>query len=805
MVVPQGQYVVEVCSYQNQEPLVSGAYAGTFTTDDTLPGVNSPTNPKWKFFPANPPLNKSNTDTRIVGCWYTRVFTENGPQPVPGCDISLFNVQSRAPWDHNVEANQPSFTTTSNNATSAEAWLSPLTPAEQYRPTSPQREYFYPWTNQWYNAKCAQTVFTSAQRNDIDAATTNLFVQHNRMHDWAYRLGFRERTYNAQFNNFGNTPEGGALSENRGERDPETGNSQAGAVSGGAPSYLGRDNANQITLQDGIPPITNMYLWQPIAAAFYAPCVDGDYDMSVIGHEYTHLIVGRMVGGPDSGPTGLQGGAMNESWADQTAVEYLNEYSFVPTADENPFSVGAYVTGNKQRGIRNYGMNVGPLNYSNVGYDIVGPQVHADGEIWSATNFEIRQTLINKYNALDPELNAADKDLQRFCANGQEPYPYCPGNRRWMQIVFSAYLFMQPSVSMVDARDAYLAAENLLYRQYKRYYEDPHGLSPSNQAELWNVFAKRGLGENAFNAGPDDTEPVPSFESPLATNEAGIIFKPVTEAGTLIPNAKIYVGRYEARTTPVADTDPNTNTSDTVKFVPRSYEFLVQAPGYGMRRFTTTISGSRTFTMTMPTNWASAKNGATLTSNGTGRAAGTDRNPTFLIDDTESTSFGRVGRAPNVSNAEVIVKLPGANLVNKVQVSAYVRSFEDQRDPGSDTSPQSRFSALRKFQILTCDGRGKAATFCNNPANFQVVYTSPDNAFPGAAPHPAAPDLQLRTFDVADKTATHVKFRVLTNQCTGTPAYQGEQDNDPSNVTDCSAGSARENEVRAAELQVFSR
>ena len=28
-----------------------------------------------------------------------------------------------------------------------------------------------------------------------------------------------------------------------------------------------------------------MYMWQPTAGSFYPPCVDGDYDMSVIGHD----------------------------------------------------------------------------------------------------------------------------------------------------------------------------------------------------------------------------------------------------------------------------------------------------------------------------------------------------------------------------------------------------------------------------------------------------------------------------------------------------------------------------------------
>jgi extracellular elastinolytic metalloproteinase len=48
-----------------------------------------------------------------------------------------------------------------------------------------------------------------------------------------------------------------------------------------------------------------------------------------------------------------------------------------------------------------------------------------------------------------------------------------------------------------------------------------------------------------------------------------------------------------------------------------------------------------------------------------------------------------------------------------------------------------------------------------------------------------------------------VRLRALTNQCTGTPAYHGDQDDDPLNVTDCRDGSTADDAVRAAELQVF--
>ena len=99
--------------------------------------------------------------------------------------------------------------------------------------------------------------------------------------------------------------------------DAEQGRAQQGALTGS------RNNANQGTPRDGLPPTTNMFLWQPIAGASYPPCVDGDYDMTVIGHEYTHAITNRMIAGPDTGIGGHQGGSMGESWSDLLAAEYL--------------------------------------------------------------------------------------------------------------------------------------------------------------------------------------------------------------------------------------------------------------------------------------------------------------------------------------------------------------------------------------------------------------------------------------------------------------------------------------------------
>ena len=754
----------------------TGAFLSTSVSSQLIPFP-----PKWKWFTAYPNVDYSSTDTRSIGCWDT-----TGPdinKSVADCKFTLDNLAARVPWDLIVQTDSPSGTTFGNNAKSAEAWTSPLTPAEGYMPQSATRDYIFPWTNQWFTSTdpstpgrqgCSPTVFTSASRNDIDATIANLFAVHNRMHDFAYFLGFTERNFNMQVSNFGLTAPGPF--PNGREDDPELGDAQAGAVDGGYPSFEGRDNANQITLNDGIPGITNQYLFQPLGGAFYGPCVDGSFDMSVVGHEYTHAISNRMVGGPDAGLTGAQAGAMGESWSDLDAVEYLHEFNFVPIQGENPYAVGAYVTGNKTIGIRNYSLDNNPLNYSDVGYDVTGPEVHADGEIWNGTNFEIRSLLVNKYNSSFPATNAT---LQASCANGKLPASQCPGNRRWIQIVYDAFLLMPANTSMLDARDAYLAADVMRF-------------GGANQTELWRGFARRGMGRNASTVDTNDPNPVPDFESPLE-GAVQYQFKVLDSATGLPIKAKIFVGNYEADASPLADTDSSTPLSDTAKFVVNStFNFIVQASGYGAVSFTRTTpskSASAVLTVKMPKNWASSANGATASGDGT--------NLGNLIDDTESTQW-TAHRTPDVNGAQVTVQLAGgAHTINRVNVSALEKG-------------QGRFTSLRQFQVAACVASAANSNCAAPPLGFTTIYTSPANAFPGDVPRPLAPNMLLRGFAVPATNATHVQLKVLTNQCTGQPNFQGEQSADPSFSSDCRIGDGgtvlppKNVNVTASEFQVFS-
>lgn len=712
-------------------------------------------NPEWDVFPANPPGDYSTRDTRVTWCL----------NQAPGCERTVRTADRGVAWDIDPVTGVTSQTSAGNSAKGTEKWddLAGGTTGTRTSAASPTREYKYAWTNQWQEQKCDPSTFNTPRQADIDAALANLFASHNRMHDWSYGLGFTEETWNLQATNGDRGGLGG---------DAERGQAQSGGRAGGAPpGFPSRDNANQATGPDGVPPTTNMYMWQPLPGAFYAPCVDGDYDMSVIGHEYSHAISGRMIGGPNQGWSGAQAGAMNESHSDLFAMEYLYEYGFRPAGD-TPYVTGGYVTGDKERGIRNYDMSKSPLNYSNLSYDLVGQQVHADGEIWSATSFDLRQAMIQRYGLGTPA-------LQRACADGQVPVERCPGNRRWVQLEFDALLLnASGAVSYVDLRNSMLAADQVRF-------------GGANQALLWNVFAQHGLGEGAASNGPNDDEATASFASPMANNGSLRLIPVGQGANTPV---RLYVGDYEARSLPVADTDPATPLSDTVRIAPGDYTFTVAANGFGSARLSRTVRPGDVSVVpaVLFRNLASSSQGATVSGDGI--------NLGKLIDDTEGTNWASIGSP--VAGKNVVVDLAGNNpqVVSRVQVSALLRpAINGDVDAGG----QNRFTALRQFEVLSCNGA--FGQDCANPANYRRVFTSPANAFPANLPRPVAPDLTSRSFKITPTVATHLMIRVLTNQCTGTPEYAGEQDLDPRFTTDCTNGNpVVAQTVRISEFQAFT-
>ncbi len=101
-----------------------------------------------------------------------------------------------------------------------------------------------------------------------------------------------------------------------------------------------------------------------------------------------------------------------------------------------------------------------------------------------------------------------DSELQESCAEGELPPQNCPGNRRWFQLYYDAMLLMPVNPSMIQARDAILTADLIRF-------------GGANQKEIWLGFARSGYGFGATSSNTDantDTDPTPSFASPLADN-----------------------------------------------------------------------------------------------------------------------------------------------------------------------------------------------------------------------------------------------------------------------------------------------
>jgi hypothetical protein len=99
----------------------------------------------------------------------------------------------------------------------------------------------------------------------------------------------------------------------------------------------------------------------------------------------------------------------------------------------------------------------------------------SDGAIWTGTLWELREAMISAH----PD-DGLDR-LHRIVLEGMAQVPCNP--------------------SMLDARDGILQADAVLY-------------GSSHEAILWDVFARRGMGENASTTGASDTSPVTDHTVP---------------------------------------------------------------------------------------------------------------------------------------------------------------------------------------------------------------------------------------------------------------------------------------------------
>jgi hypothetical protein len=296
----------------------------------------------------------------------------------------------------------------------------------------------------------------------VDAANVNLFYWVNRAHDLFYAAGFNEAAGNYQQDNFNRGGTGG---------DPIYAYAQFGSAQPISPLINNAFYTSRRIGEDGAQSMIAMHL-----ARGQGVITDGAYDAGVITHEYTHGVSTRLV----RQLAGFQGGAMGEAWSDFFAMEFTQAPG---TPADGVYSSGEYFIQAFGIGIRNRpyttNLEINPLTYAQLGKATRFPQIHNDGNIWVEALWEVRANLIRQLGEQE-------------------------GRRKMRLLVIDGMKLSPPAPSMVDARDAILLADRV-------------GFNGASQSQIWEGFAKRGLGVAAQSNGPDTVHVLASEERPSST------------------------------------------------------------------------------------------------------------------------------------------------------------------------------------------------------------------------------------------------------------------------------------------------
>jgi extracellular elastinolytic metalloproteinase len=296
--------------------------------------------------------------------------------------------------------------------------------------------------------------------------------------------------------------------------DAVQGQSDDGAnTANGLPDDDHVDNANMSTPPDGISPTMQMYLFLPDAR--FIAGNSGD-DSGVVYHEYTHGLSNRLVVDADGNSTlgDVQAGSMGEAWSDWYALDYLVGTGLEKdTAKVGDVMVGKYVDGGGTIRTEPLDCTVGApakvcpgtaaagsggYTYGDFGrISARGAEVHADGEIWGQTLWDLRRAI---------------------------------GSKKAESLVTRAMELSPANPSFLDERNSILAADLVV---------DGGKL----QKTIWKVFAHRGMGYFAAAVDGDDTQPVEDFSMPPSPNTPrGTLTGKVTDADFGTPVAGLTVG-----------------------------------------------------------------------------------------------------------------------------------------------------------------------------------------------------------------------------------------------------------------------
>ncbi|MFN2332901.1 MAG: M36 family metallopeptidase [Wenzhouxiangellaceae bacterium] len=250
------------------------------------------------------------------------------------------------------------------------------------------------------------------------------------------------------------------------------GGAQGGQVS--IPSAMIGNADGDLIINDANAPVAGQ-LFRPDAPDLNR---DSDLDAGVIAHEYGHGLSIRLTGGPSQSSCLSGAQQAGEGWSDFLALWMTAKVGDSPDLARG---IGSYVIFQENTagaGIRpapyTRDMQQNPLLYESIrsagqpGSPISIP--HGVGTVFASAVWDMYLNLVEKHG-FDPDLTRGSG-----------------GNNIALQLVIDG-LKMQPCApTFLDTRDAMLLA-------------DRSRNAGANQCEIWQAFARRGMGEDANDGG----------------------------------------------------------------------------------------------------------------------------------------------------------------------------------------------------------------------------------------------------------------------------------------------------------------
>ncbi|HEY7044220.1 MAG TPA: M36 family metallopeptidase [Nocardioidaceae bacterium] len=439
--------------------------------------------------------------------------------------------------------------------------------------------------------------------------------------------------------------------------DAVQGNAIDGAniTGAGLPDGQHIDNANMSTPPDGMAPLMQMYLFHQPGTAFpdedpFLAGNSGD-ESDVVYHEYTHGLSNRLVVDANGVSTlgNVQAGSMGEAWSDWYAMDFLvDDGLFRDTNAAGDLRIGEYVgwgndlirtqpldcpvgtTSPKCPGTP--GAGPGGYTYGDFGKIIGAPEVHADGEIWGETLWDVRKAL---------------------------------GSRLTESLVTRAMELSPSNPSYLDERNSILQADLVNY-------------NGRHQDKIWKIFAARGMGWFAAATNGDDARPVEDFSTPPPANTPrGTLTGVVTNQDTGEPIAGAVVG-FGGHASGfggdyAATTDANGQYAIT-GIIPGTYaKVFAQGPGFDPVVQTVSISsGTQSLDWTLRRDWAALGGGATVVDFNGADFSPFGCAPGNLFDQSQASGWvsdAELTGATSIEPRWIIVKMPTAVDIADLQIN----------------------------------------------------------------------------------------------------------------------------------------